>query len=125
MTAQEILKHMVQAYVEDACHYLAMDSNLFCINYVPKIEPVAFKPQNKIAGMGASINIGSQFLDNLDSSKYKMLRFGFYALVRHIAQRIKNKDSDWSQNIAAAFGVLASLNRLLCCYSVRGSLLLV
>ena len=94
MTAQEILKHMVQAYVEDACHYLAMDSNLFCINYVPKIEPVAFKPQNKIAGMGASINIGSQFLDNLDSSKYKMLRFGFYALVRHIAQRIKNKDSD-------------------------------
>ena len=91
------IKKVAQAFVEDACHYLAMDSNLICINYVPKIKSVVCKPQNKIAGMGASINIGSQFLDSLDSTKYKMLRPGLYALVRHIAQRIKNKDSDWSQ----------------------------
>lgn len=94
------IKKVAQAFVKDACHYLAMDSDTIRIIYAPKLEPLNGMPQIiTVLRDDDTIVISEDLVNQCSSTGCSPLRFQMYIAARFISERRKGESAQWLQPI--------------------------
>ena len=94
------IEKVAQAFVKDACHYLAMDSDLIRIIYAPKLEPLSGMPQIiTVLDDDDTIVISEGLVNQCSSTDCSPLRLQMYIAARFISERRKGKSAQWMQPI--------------------------
>lgn len=94
------ITQVAQAFVKDACHYLAMDSDTIRIIYAPKLEPLNGMPQIiTVLDDDDTIVISDDLVNQCRTTGCCQLRFQMYIAARFISERRKGKSAQWMQHI--------------------------
>ena len=94
------ITQVAQAFVKDACHYLAMDSDTIRIIYAPKLEPLNGMPQIiTVLDDDDTIVISDDLVNQCRATGCCQLRFQMYIAARFISERRKGKSAQWMQHI--------------------------
>lgn len=94
------ITQVAQAFVKDACHYLAMDSDTIRIIYAPKLEPLNGMPQIiTVLDDDDTIVISDDLVNQCRATGCCQLRFQMYIAARFISERRKGKSALWMQHI--------------------------
>lgn len=92
------ITQVAQAFVKDACHYLAMDSDLIRIIYAPKLEPLSGMPQIiTVLDDDDTIVLSKDLVNQCSSTGCSPLRLQMYIAARFISERRKGKSAQWLQ----------------------------
>jgi len=94
------ITQVAQAFVKDACHYLAMDSDTIRIIYAPMLEPLNGMPQIiTVLDDDDTIVISDDLVNQCRTTGCCQLRFQMYIAARFISERRKGKSAQWMQHI--------------------------
>ena len=94
------ITQVAQAFVKDAYHYLAMDSDTIRIIYAPKLEPLNGMPQIiTVLDDDDTIVISDDLVNQCRTTGCCQLRFQMYIAARFISERRKGKSAQWMQHI--------------------------
>lgn len=94
------ITQVAQAFVKDACHYLAMDSDTIRIIYAPMLEPLNGMPQIiTVLDDDDTIVISDDLVNQCRATGCCQLRFQMYIAARFISERRKGKSAQWMQHI--------------------------
>ena len=100
MISPTTIKKVAQAFVKDACHYLAMDSDTIRIIYAPKLEPLNGMPQIiTVLRDDDTIVISEDLVNQCSSTGCSLLRSQMYIAARFISERRKGESAQWMQPI--------------------------